>query len=1132
MLLSHKGYICQNFELPNQNVLKRRVKGSKINSKSNNRVLLKANSIAIICIGILLNLLIPFHLYADNNSIGSWGDTITVSVEDICTGSPPVIDLEGLEPGLRYYITYEIYGVNPSTTRTVSLTAVDSIQSRILGNETATNPGIDTLHIISINDSLTIINDTLIYEVIQKPVISAQPQSIEICSGEVFSMSVASDISYDYQWEIKLPGYVNWLKVNATMPQIPTVEFNGENSWQLNVDDKDSENIHVDESWFRVKVTNGICTTYSDSAQMVVDTTKPILLVYPPDTVFIIEDSSCAVEYDFMKYRTLSNFYDTCGIQTYYHQRKIDGRDVPDKNSHFFEVGVTTITFIVFDNNENELSYPFTVEVVGSVPTIECPPVVHAYADSSCFAIANFPDTIVKVGPCLPYSLDDLDYITPGYVSGDYFPVGTTTLDRYLLHEDDTVAFCSFDVLVHDTVAPSIVCPPDSIFNIDPGKLVATVDYEEPFLKDCSPRPKLIFPDDDLLPGEEFPLGNTTIVWGAEDANGYKSFCDFTITVVDDEQPIIECPYNNEIFLRPAQCDTSLVFKFPSASDNDSSNTVTITHTLDSTIGGNKAYGIFHPGDSSIIWTATDVHGNNSTCVHNIKIVQSNVAIDDSFTAYKNQSTQLQPFQNDLYCSRYLTLSKIKIITGPRNGTYSILDDLDLISYTPEIGFEGKDSIQYVFCDTKGVCDTAWSYINVVVEYIPLQLKSDSLWSVNGSEVQSNILENDQFSKDGDYQLTQLTSPDFYSLTLDSLGNLWGQPNNGFYGMDSFQYQICDVWGDCMSATVYLFSEHDTDQDGIADPFDADADNDGIPDAVEKGMDTDMDGLTDNLDIDADGDGIVDFLEAQLQGEIRYPIGRDDNLNGWDAAFDYMEGGTELSYIDTDNDLVFDFQDVDSDGDNAPDLVEGNDGNSDGIVDISPFGVDSDGDGLDNAFDTEEGFSSPDNMAGTNVLLQDTDSDGVSDWRDDDDDDDSIPTLNEDADNSGVPMDDDTDLDGVPDYLDNIQYCEIVVPDGFSPNGDGIADYFYIRCIHLYPNAKLIVYNRWGQKVYELEHYGNTDIWGPRKAFWDGSTNMGLTVTSGKLSPSTYMYILDFGDGSEIRKGTIFLSRNADSMKF
>ena len=82
--------------------------------------------------------------------------------------------------------------------------------------------------------------------------------------------------------------------------------------------------------------------------------------------------------------------------------------------------------------------------------------------------------------------------------------------------------------------------------------------------------------------------------------------------------------------------------------------------------------------------------------------------------------------------------------------------------------------------------------------------------------------------------MTQLTSLDFYSLTLDSLGNLWGQPNNGFYGLDSFQYQICDVWGDCMSATVYLFSEHDTDEDGIADPFDADADNDGIPDAGGK----------------------------------------------------------------------------------------------------------------------------------------------------------------------------------------------------------------------------------------------------------------------------------------------------------
>jgi gliding motility-associated-like protein len=106
---------------------------------------------------------------------------------------------------------------------------------------------------------------------------------------------------------------------------------------------------------------------------------------------------------------------------------------------------------------------------------------------------------------------------------------------------------------------------------------------------------------------------------------------------------------------------------------------------------------------------------------------------------------------------------------------------------------------------------------------------------------------------------------------------------------------------------------------------------------------------------------------------------------------------------------------------------------------------------------------------------------------------------------------------------------EFMIPEGFSPNFDGINDYFEIRDLHLaYPNArpKLEVYNRWGNLLYEHEDYGNTGRWGTTDAWWDGSSNKKWTVGNEKLPPGTYFYILYFNDGSAPIKGSVFLNRN------
>ena len=93
---------------------------------------------------------------------------------------------------------------------------------------------------------------------------------------------------------------------------------------------------------------------------------------------------------------------------------------------------------------------------------------------------------------------------------------------------------------------------------------------------------------------------------------------------------------------------------------------------------------------------------------------------------------------------------------------------------------------------------------------------------------------------------------------------------------------------------------------------------------------------------------------------------------------------------------------------------------------------------------------------------------------------------------------------------------DFFIPDGFSPNGDGINDLFVIRGILNYPENKFTIFNRWGDKVFEASPYQNT---------WDGKSTMGLRIGGNELPVATYFYVLDLGDGSEILKGTIYLNR-------
>jgi gliding motility-associated-like protein len=84
--------------------------------------------------------------------------------------------------------------------------------------------------------------------------------------------------------------------------------------------------------------------------------------------------------------------------------------------------------------------------------------------------------------------------------------------------------------------------------------------------------------------------------------------------------------------------------------------------------------------------------------------------------------------------------------------------------------------------------------------------------------------------------------------------------------------------------------------------------------------------------------------------------------------------------------------------------------------------------------------------------------------------------------------------------------------DTFSPNGDNVNEYWIVKDILKHPKNELIIYNRWGQIVYNKAPYANE---------WNGLTNDGK-----ELPTAAYYYVIRLNDDdATVLTGSITLVR-------
>ena len=278
-----------------------------------------------------------------------------------------------------------------------------------------------------------------------------------------------------------------------------------------------------------------------------------------------------------------------------------------------YELGENTVTWVATDSAGNVTTCDQTVTVTNDDPvvtcpeaqTLECEDIIGTDGDGAIATIVTLNATVAD-GDDDPLNISWLVNgvevsATEGVAAGSTvslvhaFDYGDSTVELVV---DDTIAevSCEVQVSIVDTTVPIAVCNEDVEVGTDPGTCEATgVVLPEPTISDnCD----IVSLTNDAP--SVYPLGDTTVTWTVTDIGGNSATCTQTVTVIDDEAPVIVAPANLVVAHDSNECLASNVsLGTPSATDN--CGVVGIT---------NNAPATFPLGDTTVVWEATDAAGN------------------------------------------------------------------------------------------------------------------------------------------------------------------------------------------------------------------------------------------------------------------------------------------------------------------------------------------------------------------------------------------------------------------------------------------------------------------------------------------------------------------------------------------
>ena len=329
----------------------------------------------------------------------------------------------------------------------------------------------------------------------------------------------------------------------------------------------------------------------------------------------------------------------------------------------------------------------FTCANVGANPIVMTVTDVNGNS-STCLSVITVQDLIAPTVVCqnITVLLDALGVatITPAQINNGStdncaianlslsqttfgcFDSGANNVTLTVTDVNGNSATCVAVVTVQDNVAPGFSTVPSNITQtaVD-GLCGRVITYAIPTFFDACGAVLSQTDGSGLTSGAIFPVGVTTQTYSLTDASGNSISASFTITITDDELPVItNCPANVTSTASATGCGTVVTWVEPVASDNCPAVAVVSTH----------APGSFFPtGATTVTYTATDAAGNTSTCSFTVTVNDNLPPIAPTLATATDACsiTVTAPTAND-NCSGTVTGTTTAPLTYNAQGTYTI----------------------------------------------------------------------------------------------------------------------------------------------------------------------------------------------------------------------------------------------------------------------------------------------------------------------------------------------------------------------------------------------------------------------------------------------------------------------------
>ena len=310
-------------------------------------------------------------------------------------------------------------------------------------------------------------------------------------------------------------------------------------------------------------------------------------------------------------------------------------------------------------------------------------------------------------------------------------------------------------------------------------------------------------------PDVTFNVATGTLTYIAP--NDGASMADLVIDLGIIDDVLLEGPEDYSLALTNATTSTGAAVGIDGVANN-------VTTTIDDTQGPGGA------GEGPATWsiTGTSEIGEGNSAVYTValsgqfqagEVVTIQLGLSDNSTNgadYGSLSTEIAAAVAGNPDLVFDTVTGTLTYTAPSDGA-SMSSLIFALPITDDTIVESPEDYDIVLSNSTSptgvanVIDPGAASVNTIINGDPF-VNDDVQHTTVGTPVSGNVLANDT-DPDGDplvVTTTPVVPPENGTLVLASNGSYTYTPNPGFRGVDSFDYEVCDDFGNCEIATVTI----------------------------------------------------------------------------------------------------------------------------------------------------------------------------------------------------------------------------------------------------------------------------------------------------------------------------------------